>query len=1034
MTATLIAPNTRPQSTNGRAPSTLADPNARHEIERRTRQIGRQMLQGLDRGPTVWKRSWWDDQFMAWTMNDPALKTQLFRFIDVLPTLRTGREIRRHLDEYLAEVPGPLPFWIAGPLAMIPRIGLGDQFLGWAAQTAAGSMARRFIAGNTPQEAIRQILRLRGKRMAFTADLLGEAVVTEAEADAYLETSLELLRELPPMLEARPEDPLIDRDHERPIPRMNLSVKLTSLTSRYNPHDPTATADRVLPRLRAILRAARNNGCFINFDMEQYAYKDLTYTLFESVLSEPEFRDWPDVGVVVQAYQHEAVEDVHRLVDFVARRGTSIAVRLVKGAYWDSETLLARQHGWPIPVYQSKWESDACFERCVDLLVDHATMLRPVIGSHNVRSLAYALAVAEQSALPLRLIETQALFGMGEAIAETLVGLGQRVRIYTPYGQMLPGMAYLVRRLLENTSNESFLKISMSGRDDLDDLLRDPREAAPMNRSTPRINGPITNVDANGTSLETLPAFDNEPLSDFAQAEFRETMERALAEVDTRLGGNYSAWIDGRDVNADRTLDSVDPSRTEVVVGRVPLVDLTTAQEAVASAHRAFDGWRATSVADRVAVLLRTAERMRARRFELAAWIIRESGKPWVEADGDVAEAIDFCEYYARQMLQIDQPVHRNVAGQTNRLIRIPRGVALVISPWNFPLAIPCGMVAGALVTGNTVVFKPAEQSPVIARMMVDLFIEAGLPPSALQYVPGIGEEIGPALVDDPRIAMIAFTGSRAVGLEINRRAAETRDGQHQVKRVIAEMGGKNAVIVDDDADLDEAIGGVLASAFGYAGQKCSACSRVIVLDAIYDAFCERLAEAVPSVTIGPADRPDTVIGPVIDAESVARVERYRQIAREEGRVLAEPELPSTLEAGHYVAPLVVADVDPDARIAQEEVFGPILAVIRARDLDDALRIANGTEYALTGGLYSRSPSHIERVQREYLVGNLYINRNITGALVERQPFGGFGLSGIGTKAGGPDYLHEFTLPRAICENTMRRGFSPDLQDELVTT
>jgi RHH-type proline utilization regulon transcriptional repressor/proline dehydrogenase/delta 1-pyrroline-5-carboxylate dehydrogenase len=376
-------------------------------------------------------------------------------------------------------------------------------------------------------------------------------------------------------------------------------------------------------------------------------------------------------------------------------------------------------------------------------------------------------------------------------------------------------------------------------------------------------------------------------------------------------------------------------------------------------------------------------------------------------------------------MIRLSTPWKRDVPGETNTSAPLPRGVAVVIPPWNFPLAIPTGMTAAALVTGNAVILKPSERAPMMAQQLAAVLAQAGLPAGVLTVLPGFGD-VGAALVADPGVDLIAFTGSREVGLEINRRAAEPCPAQDHVKRVIAEMGGKNAIIIDDDADLDEAVVGVLQSAFGYAGQKCSACSRAIVLEPIYDAFLHRLVEAARALTVGPADDPDTFVGPVIDARAHQRIEEYIGIAAREGEVVLATDVGPLAARGSFVGPHIVAGVRPDARIAQEEVFGPILAVLKARDLDDALAIANGVVYALTGGLFSRSPANIERVKREFRVGNLYINRPNTGALVERQPFGGFKLSGIGTKAGGPDYLKEFVLTRTVTENTMRRGFAPE--------
>jgi RHH-type proline utilization regulon transcriptional repressor/proline dehydrogenase/delta 1-pyrroline-5-carboxylate dehydrogenase len=405
---------------------------------------------------------------------------------------------------------------------------------------------------------------------------------------------------------------------------------------------------------------------------------------------------------------------------------------------------------------------------------------------------------------------------------------------------------------------------------------------------------------------------------------------------------------------------------------------------------------------------------------------VYECGKPWAEADADVAEAIDFCEFYAREMIRLSQARHRDVAGETNFTEYLARGVTVVIPPWNFPLAIPTGMTAAALAAGNTVILKPAEQAPVVSWQLVRALRDAGAPAGTINFLPGAGEEAGQALVHHPGVAVVAFTGSRDVGLLIHHQAALTRPGQDHVKRVIAEMGGKNAIILDDDADLDEAVVAIIHSAFGYAGQKCSACSRVIALEGIHDAFLARLVEAARSVRLGPADDPETLVGPVIDADARRRILEYQQLAASEGGIVFQADPGPLADRGYFVGPTIVANLAPEARVAQEEIFGPVLAVLKAHDLDAALEIANGTAYALTGGFYSRSPAHIEQVRREFVVGNLYINRGITGALVDRQPFGGFKLSGIGTKAGGPDYLLEFLLTRCVTENTMRRGFAPE--------
>jgi RHH-type proline utilization regulon transcriptional repressor/proline dehydrogenase/delta 1-pyrroline-5-carboxylate dehydrogenase len=1002
---------------DGAVPST-------ESLEARTREIGRELFARIGRGPKPWQRAWWEERFIATTLDDPLVRVQLFRFIDVLPALRTDQSVRRHLAEYLAEAGDRVPWWLNLGLNLAPAESLRAGWLAETARASAGLMARKFIAGATPDEALETVLALRARRLSFTADLLGEAVISEAEAEVYGQTVLSMIRGLGPPLKTAPEIPTIDRDNHGPLPRVNLSLKLSSLTPHFDPICAEATIESVAARLRPILREARDSGAYIHIDMEQYDYRALTYEIFCQVLSEPEFRSWPDVGIVVQAYQGDAHNELTMLRDWVIRRGAPITIRLVKGAYWDFEVFTARRLGWPEPVYLEKWQSDLSFERCARFLIEHHEHLRPAFGSHNIRSLAHAIAAAEARGLPRSAYEIQTLYGMGDVIQRALVERGHRVRVYTPYGAILPGMAYLVRRLLENTSNESFLKASVADLASIEDLLRNPEETGKM--LTLKRRGRTETAPA-APGATTLPPFQNEPPIDFARGDNRAAMRQAIDDVRSRLGVACPLFIGGKNVETgSRMLDSVSPSQSAQIVGRSALAGPKEAEAAVAAARAAFPGWSTTDPHERAAILIRAAAIMRKRRFELAAWEVFECGKPWAEADGDVAEAIDFCEFYAREMIRLAQPRHRDAAGETNYCEHIARGVAVVIPPWNFPLAIPTGMTVAALVAGNTVILKPAEQSPVITWHLTHILAEAGLPPGALNFLPGLGEEAGQTLVNHPGIDLVAFTGSRDVGLLINRQAADVKPGQDHLKRVICELGGKNAILIDDDADLDEAVVGVIKSAFGYAGQKCSACSRVIVLEGIYESFLARLTEAARAVKVGRADDPETEVGPVIDADARKRILEYQSIAATEGRIVYQGSPGTRPEEGYYVGPLIVADVRPSARIAQEEIFGPVLAVIKARDLEDGLRIANGTNYALTGGLFSRSPANIERVRREFKVGNLYINRGITGALVDRQPFGGFKLSGLGSKAGGPDYLLEFMLTRCVTENTMRRGFAPD--------
>jgi RHH-type proline utilization regulon transcriptional repressor/proline dehydrogenase/delta 1-pyrroline-5-carboxylate dehydrogenase len=985
-------------------------------LERLTRAYGQELFARVDRrGPMLLSPGWFDERLMEWTMDDEAVKVQLFRFIDALPQLGGPASVARHLREYFKEAEDGLPGWARAGLRVLPARGLPARALAGVARASARRMARRFIAGSNLDEALAAVAAMRRRRLAFTVDLLGEATITEKEAVKTQNDILHLVEGLTAAVNAWPHVPLIDEDRRGPLPRVNVSLKLSSLYSQFDPIDPAGTGAAVRERLRPIFRAAMRHGAFINVDMEQHAYKDETIRIFREVLDEDEFRTWPDVGIAIQAYLTSCEDDLRGLYAWVRRRGTPVWVRLIKGAYWDYETVVCAQEGWPLPVFAEKWQTDANYERMTLFLLENHEWLRPAFGSHNIRSLAHAMAAAQLLGLPDDGYEIQMLYGMADPVKDALVRLGRRVRVYTPYGELLPGMAYFVRRLLENTANTSFLRASFTERVPEEKLLMNP-----VDKQDGRLR-PSETAKPQAAADE----FRNEPLSDSSREEPREAMRQALADVRKQLGKTYPPVINGRPVPAEATFDSINPSHQREVVGRCGKASPEQARQAVEAAQGALAAWRDTDPNQRADYLVRTAAVLRRRRFELAAWEVFECAKPWREADADVAEAIDFCEFYAREMRRLARPHGISVPGEENVNLYEPRGVAVVIAPWNFPLAILCGMTTAALVTGNPAIMKPAEQSSVIGAKLMEAFQEAGLPAGVVNYLPGIGEEVGPTLADHPDVALIAFTGSRGVGLVLNKEAAVVQPGQTHIKRLIAELGGKNAIIIDDDADLDEAVTGVVASAFNYSGQKCSACSRAIVLDPLYDTFLERLVEATRSLKVGPAEDPGTKVGPVIDADARTRILGYIEKGKGESRLAFAGDVGFLVAEGHYVAPHVFAEVPPAAVIAQEEIFGPVLAVIRVRDLDEALRVANGTPYALTGGLFSRSPENIRRVKREFRVGNLYINRKITGALVARQPFGGFKMSGVGSKAGGTDYLLQFLLPRTITENTMRRGFAP---------
>ena len=1004
-------------------------PGELESIEKRTVEIGHNLFRLVDRGrPAFYNRAWWDDKIMAASMADAGVKVELFRFVDALPMLNESGNVYRHINEYLGPVKKGLPWGAWSALQTAGATSATKGLVSWVAKTGAKSFARRFIAGSNLKEVLAAAKSERAQGRAFTLDILGEAVTSTTEAEKYYRAYLELIEGVSPVVNSWPEQPKADMGVDGPLPRMNLSVKLSALDAHFDPIDPDRVTKHVGARLAEILRLARRHKAYVHVDMESYEKKDLTLHIFKKVLGDPEFRDFPNVGIVIQCYLQDSGKDLQELRDWARERGTPVWVRLVKGAYWEHETVLAKANDWPCPVYNKKWQTDDNYERQTRFLLHNHRYLRPALGSHNLRSMAHAIATSEHLQLPKAGFEFQMLYGMATAEKEALQSEGYRMRVYMPYGELIPGMAYLVRRLLENTSNDSFLVAGLGNKVSRDRLLARPadigRDTLPKTTSiapvkTEEMNAPVTSLKA---------TFPNHPPTDFADAKNREAMQRALAEVKTKLGRHFPLVIADRPIETDERLKSVDPSFKDRVVGYVASATIADADKAVNAAKQAFTGWAAMPAAKRADFLKKLAQQMRDRYFELAAWEVYECAKGWREATADIDEAIDFCEFYAQGAIEMEAPRGADAPGEHNRFEYIPRGVAAIIAPWNFPLAILTGMTTAALATGNTAIMKPAEQSSVIAGLLMEMCQAAGFPPGVVNFLPGKGETCGARLVEHPDVAIIAFTGSRPVGMMINAKAAAVSSSLTYVKRVIAEMGGKNAVIVDDDADLDEAVMGVVKSAFGFQGQKCSACSRAIILDSVYDQFVPRLVESAKSLIVGPAEDPSTNVGPVIDEQARAKVLEYVAIGKAEGREAYAADVGKLADQGYFVGPHVFADIKPTARLAQEEIFGPVLALIRVKTLDEAIRVANDTQYALTAGIFSRSPAHLERAKRELLVGNLYINRSITGALVGRQPFGGFKMSGIGSKAGGPDYLLQFVLPRTITENTMRRGFTPDLE------
>ncbi|MBW4665913.1 MAG: L-glutamate gamma-semialdehyde dehydrogenase [Cyanomargarita calcarea GSE-NOS-MK-12-04C] len=975
--------------------------------EAKTQEIAKQLLAATsDRSflASLRDQMRWDDKLLAWAMSNPGLRVQLFRFIDTLPALRSKPEIAAHLQEYLGSESVELPAALKGMLNFANPDSMPGQVAATTVGTAVETLAHKYISGENIKQVIKTVERLRKDKMSFTIDLLGEAVITEVEAQSYLDRYLDLMQQLTEASKNWNKVPAIDEADGEPLSKVQVSVKLTAFYSQFDPLDAKGSEERVSPRIRTLLRRAKELGAAVHFDMEQYAFKDLTLSILKKILMEDEFRTRTDIGMTIQAYLRDSEEDARDLISWASKRASPISIRLVKGAYWDQETIKAAQKHWGQPVYNDKAATDANFETITQLLLENHQYVYAAIGSHNVRSQARALAIAESLNVPRRCFEMQVLYGMGDKLAKGLVDKGYRVRVYCPYGDLLPGMAYLIRRLLENTANSSFLRQNLENRP-VEELIAPPELS-----------------HAKAQSYKDEEGFLGVADTDFAELEAIKVSQEAFQSVRLQLGKTYLPLVNGEYVQTQKIIDSVNPSKFSEVVGKIGLLSVEQAETAILAAKVAFPAWRKTPVKQRASVLRKAAELMEVRRAELSAWIVLEVGKPVREADGEVSEAIDFCLYYASEMERLDEGVNYDTAGETNRYIYQPRGIAVVISPWNFPLAIACGMTVAALVAGNCTLLKPAETSSVITAKFTEILVEAGIPKGVFQYVPGKGSQVGAYLVNHVDTHVIAFTGSQEVGCRIYAEAAILKSGQKHMKRVIAEMGGKNGIVIDESADLDQAVIGVVQSAFGYSGQKCSACSRVIVLDSVYDAFVERFVEATKSLNIGETELPGTQVGPVIDATAQSRILEYIEKGKQEAKVALSMSAP---EFGYFIGPVIFTEVPSTGTIAQQEIFGPVVAVIRVKDFQEAIAVANGTNYALTGGLYSRTPSHIQQAQEEFEVGNLYINRTITGAIVARQPFGGFKLSGVGSKAGGPDYLLQFLEPRTVTENIQRQGFAP---------
>jgi len=935
----------------------------------------------------------WETALLEWCMQNEELRNRSFRFIDVFPSLKSSAAVFQHIQEYFPRSEHRLPKTLRVGLALTQPSFLTKPVMARVTRELYLRMAGLFIGAANEAEALEKFRLYHAQGLRLSVDLLGEKTTHDAEADVY---------------EGRYRDLILALGHERKgAGFQNISVKLSALDPCFSPLDKKGVLERAGRRLRRLLLLARENDVFVHIDMEDYEVRDLTLDVVESVLGSGEFKGGVCAGVVLQAYLRDAADAADRILSFSSKLKEPLTIRLVRGAYWDSEVMKARELHWPIPVFTSKPEADAMFESLMEKILRRAPSVKLAVASHNVRSLAAAWAMAEELKIPKDALEFQCLYGMGEPFIPGLKPSGYPLRFYMPIGDPVIGMAYLVRRLLENVSSQSFVRRGFHEAERSGELLKAPPPLSEPKREIP-----------------SAPAF--EPLAGLAfhDEKIRERFNISLETVRRGLGTQIPVVIGGREITNRTRSEVFSPVDGKTRVLRFVQASAEDADEAVTQASRAAASWQQRSLKERAGMLLSAADLMVSHRYELAALTVWEAGKPWREADAEVIEAVDFLRFYAWQAQKLlGETVTEDLDQETNRLTFLARGVTAVIAPWNFPLAILTGMSAAALVSGNPVILKPAEQSVLCGWKIYQIYRAAGIPEDALHFLPGLGENAGAALVKHPDTAVIAFTGSREAGLSILQSANEKKRDQNRVKKCVIEMGGKNPAIVDVSADLDLAIPAVLQSAFGFAGQKCSALSRLIVIEEIYDEFLARLAGAAKSFAVDSPLFSSTVCGPVIDAQALQKIESYIETGKAEGRIVFEGLKPG--QEGFYVPPIIFSDLPESSKLLREEIFGPVLCVIKAADFDHALSLANSCEYALTAAVYSRTPSHLEKARAVLQAGNLYLNRSQTGAIVGRQPFGGFKLSGGGTKAGGADYLKEFCLMKTVSENISRHGFAP---------
>jgi len=983
------------------------------ELKKISDEITKKLLLNLNTyRPVLFEK--FSDFALSLTANYALLRVHLLKFLAILPSLDhdiEGTEVKRILLEALKrlivdskrakrlglkgdERALPILWTVLFYVGFLVFSIFPAKLLAAVVRYKVRFMAKRFIAGETIELAEKSFKELFTTGRDVTLDQLGELVVSEKEADHYMSEVLKLVNGFSLHI-AKGEK------NTAGVLRAHVSIKVSALCSDFKPEAFDYTYGLVAPRLKKILLSGKENSVFINIDAEHYHYRDIVFKIYKKILLEtPELSDYDQTGIVVQAYLRDGAAHLRDVVELAKERGLTMPIRLVKGAYWDAETVEAEAHGHDAPEFLNKEETDIHFRQMINEIYKAFPHIQLCIASHNFSDHAFAEALRETQYPDIAVIEHQCLHMTYEALSTAMAKLNWPVRNYVPIGSLIVGMAYLVRRIMENSSQVGVLTIMRSHKKNM--KLLSPIEVFNKNKEEGRLtlDPSISKLDGNFLNIPTLRSYLDEEL---------DTMTESLSAYETELGKEF---YNIHKLNGDEiTIKS--PSDDKTVVGTIRFANKEDALSAIKVVdHDFYQGqWSNMSWIERSMIMIKASDLMHSRRNHLSALVMKESGKAVNEALADVDEAIDFINFYIREQKKV-----QDLGNYT------ARGPVAVVAPWNFPLAIPCGMTVSSLIAGSTVILKSAEQTPLISNELVSLLYEAGVPTTALIHLPGEGETVGQALIEHDDISSIIFTGSKPVGVHIAKTAAKRlyknkKTGAQYPVKVITEMGGKNAVIVTNNAELDETVSGILYSAFAHAGQKCSACSRVIVDNQIKAKLAQRLAEAAMDIKVGPSEDFSVFINPLISKDEKQRLQSQVKMAKAEieefgGKVhidRSEDELP-----GHCVGPVILEVPKKRAyskeSFAQRELFAPVIHIIGVDGLDEALEVFNSVEYGLTGGIFSQSQDDIDYCVSKMNVGNIYVNRPITGARVGIEPFGGFKMSGTGPKAGGVDYMRSLQV------------------------